>query len=128
VTTVGAGLAEDIVRRFETDYTRRYSVDNSASQVDLVNLRLTVIGDTPKPRLPRGESRSNRRLTTSGRRSVQINGERMDCDIYDRESLANGDTFDGPAIVEQYDTTTLIPSGFGVTVDDYLNLIGRALR
>ncbi len=35
-------------------------------------------------------------------------------------------SFSGPAIVEQYDTTTLVPNGFDITVDRFGNLIGEA--
>jgi len=40
-----------------------------------------------------------------------------------RSELASGDTFSGPAIVEQMDTTTLVPPGFRATVDAGANLI-----
>ena len=43
-------------------------------------------------------------------------------------SLAAGDDFRGPAIVEQYDTTTYVPDGFEVHVDPWLNLIGDKIQ
>jgi N-methylhydantoinase A/acetone carboxylase, beta subunit len=121
-------LASDMIHRFEVEYRRQYDVDNPSSQVEVVNLRLTVVGDTPKPQLPQTSPRASGVLEASGARTVHINGEATVCAVYDREQLASGDTFAGPAIVDQYDTTTFVPGGFTVTVDPYLNLIGRAAK
>ena len=43
--------------------------------------------------------------------------------VYDRPRLAAGAHFLGPAIVEQMDSTVLIPPGIRADVDEYLNLI-----
>ncbi len=45
------------------------------------------------------------------------------CDVYDRYALSPGDTFDGPAVVEERESTTVIGPGAKVTVDDSLNLL-----
>jgi len=44
-----------------------------------------------------------------------------------RAALSPGDSFLGPAVVEQYDTTTYIPEGFRVSVDRWYNLVGERL-
>jgi len=43
--------------------------------------------------------------------------------VYDRELLGAGHRLPGPAIVEQYDSTTVIPPGFVATVDGVGNLV-----
>ena len=43
--------------------------------------------------------------------------------IYDRGQLPAGAAFDGPAIIEQPDTTTVMPPGTHCLVDDYGNLV-----
>ena len=43
--------------------------------------------------------------------------------VYDRERLGAGATLAGPAVVEQYDTTTWIPGGWTGTVDALANLL-----
>jgi N-methylhydantoinase A len=45
------------------------------------------------------------------------------CPIFDRSHLMTADTLVGPAIIEQMDTTTLLPPDFSVTVDSYGNLL-----
>jgi N-methylhydantoinase A len=46
-----------------------------------------------------------------------------DCPVFDREELRCGDHLDGPAILEQLDSTTVVPPGAAVTVDRWQNLL-----
>jgi N-methylhydantoinase A/oxoprolinase/acetone carboxylase beta subunit len=50
-------------------------------------------------------------------------GDPVEAAIYDRWSLAAGRPIAGPAIVEQTDTTTLVPAGWRATVDAHGNLM-----
>ena len=45
------------------------------------------------------------------------------CDVYDRYALSPGDAFEGPAVVEERESTTVIGPGAKVTVDESLNLL-----
>jgi N-methylhydantoinase A len=47
----------------------------------------------------------------------------VDTPIYHREDLPSGTTLMGPAVVEQLDTTTVIPTNFKARVDGYHNII-----
>jgi N-methylhydantoinase A/oxoprolinase/acetone carboxylase beta subunit len=46
-----------------------------------------------------------------------------DTAILDRERLAVGNSFMGPAIVEQFDATTVVPAGWTASVDRFRNLV-----
>ena len=46
-----------------------------------------------------------------------------DTSLYERDRLRAGNHFDGPAVVYQYDTTTLLPPGWSAWVDGRRNLI-----
>lgn len=46
----------------------------------------------------------------------------VDCAVYARADLRPGDVLDGPAIVEQMDTTTVLPPQFRARVDTVSNL------
>ena len=45
--------------------------------------------------------------------------------IYERDRLPSGAVIEGPCVIEQPDTTTVIPPGTTASVDDYSNLIVR---
>jgi len=43
--------------------------------------------------------------------------------VYDRVALQHADRIDGPAVLEEPDSTTICPPGYSVAVDPFLNLI-----
>ena len=45
--------------------------------------------------------------------------------VFERENLAAGAMFVGPAIIEQFDSTTVIPPATTAEVDTYMNIIIR---
>jgi N-methylhydantoinase A len=47
----------------------------------------------------------------------------IECPVYQRDKLDVGTTFNGPALVDQLDCTTVIPPGQTVRIDDYRNMI-----
>jgi N-methylhydantoinase A len=59
-----------------------------------------------------------------GKRSVFFADDAAaDTTVYDRDRLDVGVTFAGPAIVEQFDATTVVPPGWHASMDRYGNLI-----
>jgi N-methylhydantoinase A len=101
-----------------------YAHADRAADVELIDLRATITGETPKPAsrpLPRGTSAP----APTGRRPIHHGKHRYDAAVYQRRDLQAGQSFPGPAIVEQDDTTTVIPAGFQATVDDLGNLLLR---
>ena len=69
-----------------------------------------------------GRSAMRTPLASESRRAWDA-GAFVDATIYDRERLRAGAALAGPAIVEQYDTTTWIPAGWRATVDPHDNLL-----
>ena len=97
---------------------------SGVQQVELVNLRVAGFGKMPDV--------SFRATPPGGRAGDAVTGHRpvyfgesgwLDTPIYAREDLGTGDTFEGPAIVNQYDSTTVILAGQCVNVDAYGNLV-----
>ncbi|MCY4429386.1 MAG: hypothetical protein OXC11_03210, partial [Rhodospirillales bacterium] len=68
-----------------------------------------------------GEHHPGRSIT--GRRTVRFPSGRRTTPILRRESLSPGSTLEGPAVIEQFDTTTVLPPGCRAAVDDAGNLI-----
>jgi N-methylhydantoinase A len=58
-----------------------------------------------------------------GQRTISLNGASMQATLYERDRLDVGATLAGPAIVEQFDATTLIPQEWSGRVDSQGNLI-----
>jgi N-methylhydantoinase A len=119
---VGEPLAEAIAR-FHQRHEQTFGHASSEVLTEVVAVRLLATGiralEPPAPELPDTPG------GPSSRREVLFNsdGGWIETPIYDRSSLAAGQAVAGPAIVEQLDTTTVIPPGFRAEVHPSSSLI-----
>src|SRR5215212_2058183 len=107
---------------FHTLHFRLYAHADPTAGVELIDLRATITGETPKPRL-REPARGSGPATPHAHRPIHYGRKRYQAAIYHRRDLLAGQHLDGPAVVEQDDATTLIPDGFRGTVDNLNNIV-----
>jgi N-methylhydantoinase A len=119
---------DEMVQRFHARHTAIYGHADPSAPARLMTARVQIVGVTSKPPLGQIASHAARPPAGSQHRAVYENGTVWDADVYARDALHPGDRVTGPVIVEQYDTTTYVPDGFEVHVDDWLNLIGEKTR
>ncbi|MBI4444777.1 MAG: hydantoinase/oxoprolinase family protein [Acidobacteria bacterium] len=92
--------------------------------LEIVNLRVVARGKIPKPDLPKINRIGSIKRAQKPSRMVWFKDTGfVPTQIFERELLPVGASFDGPAIVEQPDTTTVLPPGTHCSVDVYGNLI-----
>jgi len=111
---------------FENAHRQRFGFVAEGETIQLVTLRVEAVGRvakaqfTPAPAV--GPDASHAQI---GRREVYMAEAAafVDCPVYSRDKLASGNTFTGPAIVEQMDATTVVLPNMRASVDPYLNLI-----
>jgi N-methylhydantoinase A len=119
--TIGAG--DGLLERFHAEHERTYGFNAPGEPVEVVSLRLTSVGRIAKP--PPVPIEATGRAEPKARRPVyfaEADGY-VDCPIYDRYALPAGASFAGPAVVEEFDSTTVVHPGFSVRVDEPGNLI-----
>ncbi len=111
---------------FHAAHDRAYGFSAEEEPVEAVNLRLTAVGRIAKPQLPRIQAKGT--AVECARRPVYFaeSGDFLDCPVYDRYSLGAGAKLEGPAIVEEFDSTTVVHPGYHARVDDYGNLFIHA--
>lgn len=115
-----------ISKEFNRRYTERFEVDLSEMRPVLMALRTTVIGvrrdfdDRALFGAPPGDGREDAQI---GERSVWFQGRFAPTPIFDRDRLAAGGEIEGPAIIEQMDTTIAIEPGDLARVDDRGNIV-----
>lgn len=122
-TDLEARSLDGLVGRFHDVHLQVYGYAEKSSPVEIINLRTTVIGHTPKPRLP--ELPEGAAAPSVRRRPVFYGGKQIEAAVVERAVLPRGFTLAGSAVIEQYDTTTFVPPGWRVTVDRFGNLIGE---
>ncbi|MEM2976939.1 MAG: hydantoinase/oxoprolinase family protein, partial [Thermoplasmata archaeon] len=108
--------------KFHLEHNRLYgySLEKEGTRIELINMRLTSIGLTDKPRLPeqkRDSADSSHAL--KGRRRMWLPVERRfeQVPVYDGHGLRWGNRLEGPALIEQVNTSTFVTPEFSVVVD-----------
>jgi len=61
-------------------------------------------------------------------RLAHFDGQDVECPVYQRDKLDVGVEFEGPAVVDQLDCTTVVFPGQRVRIDEYRNMIILAGR
>jgi N-methylhydantoinase A len=109
---------------FHALHKQLYAHNHVDKPVEFVSARLTALGLTSAPSM-RVYDESAKAPASKETHKVYFEetGSFEDTPVYDRATLSPGSTFDGPAIVEQIDTTVVIHPGQAVCVDKYRNLL-----
>ena len=122
-----AELIDQITESFLAAHERAYGFAARGQPIEIVNLRLEASGAVPRPRTKKlGRRRDSIERARKETRSVVFPTGSTECAIYDRYELGADDRIGGPAIVEESDSTTLVPLGYTATVDTLANLLIRA--
>ncbi len=114
---------KDLGERFHQEHERAYGYRADQGTVQLVNLRVTALATMPKL-TPQPQSKSAPgEVAPFEHRDVWWDDGFVPTPVYRRSHLPVGCTFQGPAIVEQMDSTILIAPKEQAEVDEYGNLI-----
>jgi N-methylhydantoinase A len=103
-----AGRRDAIRKAFDALYEHRYAHHSPEEPVEMVNLRLGVIGKRPKLKFPRlGKSQG---VAVSDRRDVYFADTKkpVRCPVYQRTALKAGARVVGPALIQEHGTTTVL--------------------
>lgn len=117
-------LREQVRSRFHNEHRKVYGFVRESSVLELVTFRLRATLPTSRPGAAIGPA-ARQQATSLGRRLVVFeDADRpISCDLYERAALATGHCVDGPAVIEQMDTTTVIPPGFNAMAHASGNLL-----
>ncbi len=114
---------QDLVNAFHAEHQRLYGHEDRQRVVETTIARL-------RARIPVEQSQQMALATASPDPSTAKTGERLllsempvDAPVYDRERLLAGNVISGPAIVAQFDSTTLVRAGWQAAVDRKGNLV-----
>ncbi|MGH3084854.1 MAG: hydantoinase/oxoprolinase family protein [Gaiellaceae bacterium] len=120
----GDGMAM-LADRFNDLHEQYYRFQMEDTTCEIVNLRAIGYGDVPKPRLTEAEdgASADSSHAVTDEHEVYFGGEWLPTKIYDRSQLRPGNRVEGPAVITEFDSTTVVLSGYAAEVDRYLNLI-----
>jgi N-methylhydantoinase A len=120
---IGAEIAlEGIEHDFHEAHRIRYGHSTPGAPVEFVNLRLAAMGRIGTREAPFQVS-AEEHDPLLGRRRVFFAGEAHETAVLLRDHLLPGARHEGPLVIEEESSTTVVPPGYSVDVDDLGNLL-----
>ncbi len=115
---------EPAVNTFHAEHERVHNFRRDGSPVEIYRLNLRAIGSVEKAQLPRYPLDGAEPPTERERRMVFFDqgDEAIETPVYHRADLPAGAEFEGPAVIEQLDSTTVVPPGVTAAIDEWLNI------
>lgn len=126
IGTLNTEEIKELKNKFHNEHLKLYGYMDTDKDIQMVNYRVGAIGIIEKPNL---ENITNEKkidiLKEVEIRPVRFEGtdKYIDTAVYNREEIPIGYRIMGPAIIEQMDSTSIIPPDWVAYNDSYLNLI-----
>jgi N-methylhydantoinase A len=116
----------EIKRRFNSLYYDIFGYSDETQTIEVVNWRLTAYCPPAPIKMKKYEAKArDLKRALKGKREVYFpeTGGVIDCPVYDRYKLFKGAVIEGPAVIEERESTALVLSGDRAHVDEYCNLM-----
>ncbi len=113
-----------LIDGFHTEHEREFNYRRDDAPVSIFRVALRATGMVPKVKLQTHIVKKNT-PTTDNTREVWFEGKAFMAMVFERDNLSAGAMLVGPAIVEQFDSTTVVPPATIAEVDIYMNIIIR---
>ncbi|MGM0900493.1 MAG: hydantoinase/oxoprolinase family protein [Bacillota bacterium] len=112
----------ELVEDFHQAHLDIYGHNNPKGITEIVNLRATAYGNLEKVDYVKSKEISDRRAEPKSVRQVVWNNTQEPTNVYLTDVLESGNYFNGPAIVEDKNSTIVIPPKYFIRIDDYQNI------
>jgi N-methylhydantoinase A len=122
---LGSNHLNEITAQFEEIYRRLYGRKGPDVPLEVINWRVVATGPKPEMnlRLPRDTASQGEARKASRRAYFPECGGFVETVVYDRYALKAGIEFNGPAIIEERESTLIVGAGGRARIDDRLNVI-----
>jgi N-methylhydantoinase A len=124
---IDGGFLAGLIEAFHTAHLRTFGYNYAGQQkVELVNFCVSGFGLIERPRIPKLEMRSGATPARKSMRPVYFDSAFRDTPVYDRAVLPPGFRLEGPAVVEEFGSTTVVFPNQRLDVDPHGILIVRS--
>jgi N-methylhydantoinase A len=118
------GNIESVASKFHPEHNRLYgySLEEVGTPIELINLRLMSTGKTIKPKFKKEEYDkldSSKALKKKRKVYLPLKGAFEEVLVYDGHKLRYGNRVEGPAVIEQVNTTTFVTPEYSILCDKY---------
>lgn len=108
---------------FRTEHRRRYGFASDTESTLIQNLRVTAVGRVDRPNIKQLDEAGPDASGAVKEHRLVVFETAIECPVYDRGLLLAGHTIEGPAIIEQMDTTIVLPPGTRARVDRSASMV-----
>jgi N-methylhydantoinase A len=121
---INQGDLKSIARKFHLEHNRLYgySLEEVGTKIDVVNLRLVCIGKTEKPKFLKMKYESpdpSKAFKKERKVYIPTDKQFLMIPVFDGDKLRFGNKVEGPAIIEQVNTSAFVSPEFTVICDAY---------
>ncbi|WP_042346513.1 hydantoinase/oxoprolinase family protein [Bacillus massiliigorillae] len=116
---------EQAIEKFHQEHEREFAFSDRETEIEIYGLRVEAVGTVKKPEFTKEEPVGTVEGALKETRDVYFEeaGGFIETPVYDRAKLPVLAEFNGPAILDQLDSTTVVPPDFKVRIDEYRNII-----
>jgi N-methylhydantoinase A len=121
---IKGSVLNNVFDQFAAKHLQEYGYVRENEKIELVNVRVTGISEAGVKKL----GTANQQI---GKENIQVTRQTFfkrkeyTTPIFKRKEISIDQVLEGPCIIEQFDSTTVVPPGFNVSVDEQFNLIVR---
>ncbi|MBN2237194.1 MAG: hydantoinase B/oxoprolinase family protein, partial [Bacteroidales bacterium] len=115
--------ADLTVQQFQAEYRNLFGHWVENRTIELESIRLKVSQSTDQALLTATKEKENEAAIPKFHHELFSNGKKMEAPVFAREALLFGHCIQGPALISDHKSTTIVDNGWKVEVDDYHNLI-----
>ncbi|WP_163538715.1 hydantoinase/oxoprolinase family protein [Gracilibacillus sp. YIM 98692] len=116
------GKKDEIIHQFHQLHFNQYGHSDTDASIELMNLHVRIVGQPPKVTSPIVEQ-SDAQPVSKINRDIMLKGNIYEAPVYNRSELMYGQDVEGPAIIEQNDTTVVLLNEWKAKVNRYGHLI-----
>ena len=122
---IDAAWRAEVEERFHAEHARQYYRSAADRRVQIVTVRVRAIGAVSGVEWPELEGASDAVPEATRRVWFRVGGEptQLASVVYARDALAPGQRIEGPAVVTQFESTTVLPPGAVLEADSHGNLV-----
>jgi len=113
---------KDLWKRYHKVHDSRFNFYIPGETIEMVNLSISVVAPTPKPKLAKIVKGTGTPVLMD-EREIWFDKTFLAAKVYDRSDMLAGMFVDGPAIIREASATTVLRPGYTAQADDYGNLI-----
>lgn len=112
----------EAVAAFHAQHEREYAFRRDETPVDFFRLNLTIVGVTDRVELQRYPDGGDLDVHETRMAYFRSEGQKVQTPVYRHSALPVGASLEGPLIIDQFDTTTVVPPGARAEVDEFKNI------